>query len=123
MDKEQINRLLDKYWACATSVEEERELRCFFSSGRPIPPELKPFEAWFRSAEAETLSPLGPDFDRQVLARIRRRQKSRYRIYKRVGVGVMLLVVFWAVAWFALRVFGVFSFVDAEGGGAIAWIR
>lgn len=123
MDKERVNRLLDKYWACATSVEEERELRCFFSSGRPIPPELKPFEAWFRSAEAETLSPLGPDFDRQVLATIHRRQKSRYRIYKRVGVAVVLLVVFSAVAWLALYIFGVFSFFGAEGGGAIASIR
>lgn len=123
MNKERINRLLDKYWACATSVEEERELRCFFSSGRPIPPELKPFEAWFRSAEAETLSPLGADFDRRVLATIRRRQKSRYRMYKRIGLAVALLVMFSAIAWLALCVFGVFSFFGVGEGGTIASIR
>lgn len=122
MDKEQINRLLDKYWACATSVEEERELRYFFSSGRPVPPELRPFEAWFRSAEAETLSPLGPDFDCQVLVRIRRRQKSRYRIYKRIGVAAAVLVVLSAIAWLALYIFGVSGFIGA-GGGANASIR
>lgn len=93
MEKEQINDLLDKYGACATSVEEERELRCYFSSCPDIPPALKPFEAWFRFPEAETLSPLGPDFDREVLAAIRRQQKLRYRAYIRIALIAALLAV------------------------------
>lgn len=93
MEKERINDLLDKYWACATSVEEEGELRRYFSSSQDIPPALKPFGAWFRSPEAEMLSPLGPDFDREVLAAIRRRQKLRYRAYIRIALIAALIAV------------------------------
>ena len=39
-------------------VEEERELRRFFSSA-VIPPDLLPYKAWFVSHEAEALPPLG----------------------------------------------------------------
>lgn len=52
MDYQRINKLLDKYWECATSVEEERELRRFFSSA-VIPPDLLPYKAWFVSHEAD----------------------------------------------------------------------
>lgn len=94
MENERMNELLDKYWACATSVEEERELRRFFSSAEEVPPALRPYQAWFRSPEAESLSPLGPDFDRQVWAAIRRQEQSRWRAYRRIG--------FWAVLVFFL---------------------
>ena len=69
MDYQRINKLLDKYWECATSVEEERELRRFFSSA-VIPPDLLPYKAWFVSHEAETLPPLGKDFDARILEHI-----------------------------------------------------
>lgn len=106
MENERISRLLDKYWACATSVEEEGELRRFFSSSEEIPPGLRPFQAWFRSPEAETLSPLGPEFDRQVLAAIRRQKKSRCRAYLRIGLVGGLLVVFLWAAWRFAALFG-----------------
>ena len=32
MDYAMINELLNKYWLCETSLEEERELRRFFAS-------------------------------------------------------------------------------------------
>lgn len=102
MENERINELLDKYGACATSVEEEGELRRFFASAEKIPPELRPYQAWFRSPEAETLSPLGPDFDRQVWAAIRRQEQSRYQRYRQIGLWAVLIffllgMVLWGI--------------------------
>ena len=69
MDYQRINKLLDKYWECATSVEEERELRQFFSSA-VVPPDLLPYKTWFVSHEAEALPPLGKEFDARILEHI-----------------------------------------------------
>ncbi|WP_282201883.1 hypothetical protein [Parabacteroides goldsteinii] len=71
MDYNRITSLLDKYWECATTIEEERELRHFFSSDA-LPPELRPYKAWFLTPEAETLPPLGKEFDLKVLQQITR---------------------------------------------------
>lgn len=93
MEYQRIHHLLDKYWECATSVEEERELRHFFTSGG-IPPELLPYKAWFVSHEAESLSPLGADFDERVLARISREKRARRRRYFCYGlIGLFSLFV------------------------------
>ena len=46
MDYDRIKILLEKYWECATTIDEERELRHFFSSDT-LPPELRPYKAWF----------------------------------------------------------------------------
>lgn len=80
MNYSDINKLLDKYWECGTTVEEERQLREFFSTAI-VPPDLLPYKSWFVSAEAEMLNPLGDSFDEQVLTHIgqlkrRRRQQS-----------------------------------------------
>lgn len=83
MDYGRMNTLLDKYWECATSVEEERELRRFFTT-EVVPPELQPYKGWFVSGEAEDLSPLGSEFDRQILERIageKRWYRHRYLTY------------------------------------------
>lgn len=107
MENERISYLIDKYWACATSVEEEGELRRYFSSCPEIPPVLKPYGAWFRSPEAEVLSPLGPDFDREVLAAIRRQQKERNRIYIRIVFIAGLIAVFLLAGLLYVGFFGV----------------
>ncbi|WP_297909759.1 hypothetical protein [uncultured Parabacteroides sp.] len=97
MDYQRINKLLDKYWECATSVEEERELRRFFSSA-VLPPDLLPYKAWFVSHEAETLPPLGQDFDARILEHISedRRLVSTFKsiaylIHKIIGMSVKKL--------------------------------
>lgn len=75
MDYNRIKILLDKYWECATTIEEERELRHFFSA-ETLPPELRPYKAWFLTPEAETLPPLGKEFDLKVLQRIAREKDN-----------------------------------------------
>ena len=91
-DYTRIHFLLDKYWRCKTSVEEERELRHFFAEGNVIPPELRPYEAWFRKPNAEELPPLGEAFDRKLLEQVTSSRKScRCRIIRNLLVVVMLL--------------------------------
>jgi hypothetical protein len=46
MEQATIKQLLERYWQCETSVEEEQELRAFFS-GQEIPEELKQYQALF----------------------------------------------------------------------------
>ena len=97
MDYNRISLLLDKYWECATTIEEERELRHFFSA-ETLPPELRPYRAWFMFPEAEILSPLGKEFDLKVLQRISREKKRRhlrlfYSLTTLVSVIIILLLV------------------------------
>lgn len=91
MEYRRIHQLLDKYWECATSVEEERELRQFFTAGT-IPPELLPYKAWFISHEAESLSPLGHDFDSRVLRQIEKEKRSYLRRRLLWGMAILLLL-------------------------------
>jgi len=46
MEVEQINRILEKYWAGDTSLEEELALKIFFS-GDSIPEELRKYQPLF----------------------------------------------------------------------------
>jgi len=47
MTSEQIEQLLEKYWACETALEEEFALKAFFSEDT-IPEELKKYQPLFQ---------------------------------------------------------------------------
>lgn len=47
MDYNQLQALLDKYWSCETSLEEEQQLRDYFASGE-VPESLANTAALFR---------------------------------------------------------------------------
>lgn len=76
MDCDRIYMLLNKYWGCSTTIDEERELRHFFTNNE-IPPELRPYKVWFSTPEAEKLPLLGDEFDRKILKRITGMKKKR----------------------------------------------
>lgn len=89
MDYCRIHLLLDKYWRCVSSVDEERELRRFFTS-ETVPPELLPYQAWFRTPEAEELPPLEETFDVKIMESISSIQKERRR---RLFVGLAFVII------------------------------
>ena len=62
-----IEELLQRYWLCETSVEEEARLRAFFSSA-DVPVHLCRYKAWFAYADECREEGLGEDFDARVLA-------------------------------------------------------
>ena len=68
MDYNYIKQLLERYWACETSIEEEDVLRAFFSQ-RQIPAELAQYQPLFAYQAAEPKADtLGADFDARILA-------------------------------------------------------
>lgn len=71
MDYKYIEQLLERYFAAETSVGEEDVLRVFFNRS-DVPTHLQPYAPLFAYEMAESASaPLGEDFDRRMMARLR----------------------------------------------------
>lgn len=71
MDYKYIEQLLERYWNCETSVEEEQILRIFFQQ-KELPAHLRRYRSLFTYQEAAGEVKLGEDFDKRVLAEIER---------------------------------------------------
>jgi hypothetical protein len=70
MDYKYIEQLLERYWECATTLEEEQILRTFFSQ-KDVPVVLLPYKDLFTYTETEkTETVLGDDFDARILSMI-----------------------------------------------------
>ena len=68
MDYKYINQLLERYWNCETSLEEEGILRAFFSQ-KDVPAELRQYQPLFAYQQMEGKAKhLGADFDSKLLA-------------------------------------------------------
>ena len=62
MDSKYIEQLLERYWQCETSLEEEAELRAFFS-GSDVPKHLLRYKDLFVYQQLQQEVHLGEDFD------------------------------------------------------------
>ncbi|WP_373759585.1 hypothetical protein [Bacteroides heparinolyticus] len=69
MDSKYIEQLLKRYWQCETSLEEEAQLRAFFS-GSDVPAHLLRYKDLFVYEQLQQEVHLGEDFDARVLAEI-----------------------------------------------------
>ena len=68
MDYKYIEQLLERYWQCDTSIEEEQILRAFFSQ-KDVPAHLRKYSALFTySNDEKQRQGLGDDFDSRILA-------------------------------------------------------
>jgi len=68
MDYNYIKQLLERYWQCETSLEEENILRTFFSQ-KEVPVELLPYKDLFTYEQSEVRNDtLGDDFDERIMA-------------------------------------------------------
>ena len=68
MDYKYIEQLLDRYWRCETSLEEEQILRAFFQQ-MDIPAEMKQYQPLFAyEAEEKQMNVLGDDFDQKIMS-------------------------------------------------------
>lgn len=67
MDYKYIEQLLERYWACETTLEEEEILRAFFCQTE-VPSHLLPYRTLFvYEHEEKKMDTLGDDFDRKML--------------------------------------------------------
>lgn len=69
MDFKYIEQLLECYWQCETSLEEEAQLRAFFAGG-DVPEHLLRYKDLFIYQQLQQEEHLGEDFDARVLAEI-----------------------------------------------------
>lgn len=67
MDYKYIKQLLERYWRCETSLEEENILRAFFSQEN-IPAELMRYKAFFNYEEMQQSDVLGEEFDDRIMS-------------------------------------------------------
>lgn len=68
MDYNRIKNLLDRYWCGDTSVEEEHELKRFFSTHTDLPAEIEKDRKWFTGIHDIASARLSDDFDSRILA-------------------------------------------------------
>ncbi len=67
MDYKYIEQLLERYWNCETSLEEEKILRSFFAQ-KDVPVRLLPYRELFVGQSLHEEEHLGADFDKRILA-------------------------------------------------------
>jgi hypothetical protein len=100
MDFKERDDLLQKYWNCETSLEEEKQLREYFR-GHDIPERLKETASVFRYfEEAKKKSLNDVAFDGQVMRKVDPRQgQIRRLVYNTMRIAAGLVVVI-AATWF-----------------------
>ncbi len=69
MDYKRIEQLLERYWNCETSVEEENELRAFFSDN-DIPETLRSYKDIFVYQSLQQDMKISSDFDTRMLSQV-----------------------------------------------------
>lgn len=99
MDYKYIEQLIERYWDCQTSPQEEQILRSFFSQ-KDVPAHLLRYKDLFSFENNERKIGLSEDFDRRLLAEI---EKPTVKA-KRISLYHRLMPMFKAAAAVALVV-------------------
>lgn len=99
MDYKYIEQLLERYWNCETTLEEEEILRSFFSQ-KEIPVRLLPYRDLFCYARQEKGSEqLGSDFDERMMALVNEPEPVKART---ISIRRRLMPLFKAAAVVAI---------------------
>lgn len=77
MDYKYIEQLLERYWQCETTLQEEAILRTFFSQD-DVPAELEQYKALFAAQQHEEI--LGDDFDASILAMVGQEAEPKAKV-------------------------------------------
>lgn len=94
----EIGQLLEKYWNCETSLEEEQMLRSYFN-GPEVSEQLKDAADLFRFFETERVRSLGDNFDSDVMRTLKKTERKtkvvsmvRWVQIARIAAGVVVMV-------------------------------
>lgn len=104
MDSKRIEALLQKYWNCESSLEEEEELRTWFRS-HEVPEQWKETAALFRYfGEHKEKAMTDASFDNNVLHRVKAPAAGKVTrlLYNTMRIAAGLAVLVMAV-WFVHR--------------------
>ena len=81
MDCNNVKQLIGKYWDGNTNIEEEHEIKMFFSTCADLPEELEKWRSWFSNLSDISNANLGDDFDAKILERIEK-EKEQEKVNK-----------------------------------------
>jgi hypothetical protein len=101
MDSKRIEELLNKYWECETSLEEEQQLREYFT-GNNIPPQFTESAQLFRFfSQQKKKSITDAAFDSRMVKNVRSEKSGRvvpiFYNSMRIAAGLAVLMV---AGWF-----------------------
>jgi hypothetical protein len=94
MDSKKIEELLQKYWDCETSLEEEQQLREYFHQ-QNVPEQWKETAALFHYFEQQKSKAVNEQFEKTVLGQIKKPQGKVTNLVQtslRIAAGVAVLV-------------------------------
>lgn len=95
MDYKEVKTLLEKYWNCETSLEEEAQLREYFSSEK-IHEDLIEFAPLFQYFKSEGQIRISDNFNEKFLNQVESKKKTAKRrylnIYYKVAAAVILIL-------------------------------
>ena len=97
MDLHEVEKLLEKYWQCETSLEDEQKLRDFFVKGN-IPSSAKGAAELFRFLNAEKSKSLAANFEGAVTKKLEARRGGKviqmisYGNMARIAAGIVVVV-------------------------------
>ena len=97
MDYNKIKTLLEKYWICETTLEEESLLREYLS-GKEIPEDLKEISPLFKYYKSQSGIKVSKGFEEKVLNEIESKEnkgKHRYlHLFYKVAAAAILILFF-----------------------------
>jgi hypothetical protein len=98
MDSNHLNELLNKYWACETSLEEEQQLHEYFRTNA-VPEHLKETAALFHYFDENKKKSIGgAAFDEEVMAKVSTSTPKKSKVVRlvynsmRIAAGLAVVV-------------------------------
>jgi len=95
MDSKKLEELLQKYWDCETSLEEEQQLHEYFRTEN-VPEQLKETAALFHYFEQQKSKAVNQQFDKTLLGKLKKPQGRVTNLIQtslKIAAGVAVLVV------------------------------
>lgn len=95
MDSKEIRELLDKYWACETSLAEEEKLKAYFNQNE-VAPDLAEYKSMFQYFGQQVNITMKGEFSQQLSQKIARHrpQKPKSRLLlNMMRVAASLLII------------------------------
>ena len=95
MDYRNIKALLEKYWNCETSLEEEKQLRMYFNNSE-VHNDFKEFAPLFQYFKSQKDIRISDNFEKKIVKQIKSRKKAGRQhflnIYYKVAAAVILIL-------------------------------
>jgi hypothetical protein len=98
MDLNRVDILLERYWNCASTVEEEEELKALFNANE-VPEELKSSAALFKYFELQRQATLDEKFTEEIVEKINLqhstpviKMNSNFRNFMKVAAAILVIL-------------------------------